>query len=626
MTKPSVVIIGSGAGASVVAWALAEAGHPVMLFEKGRNLWNGLGDKKGLGPSLFGNDEIKASRYFENPDPLLEPRTARSRQQAAQGTTRSYVGDVNGLPTTVGGGTIHWDAKTPRFWKQDFKGRSMYGPYPGANVADWPLTYEDLAPLYDVVEARLGVQGDLAAMPANTLAQSPRSKPFPLPPNPPMYGGKLLAEGARSLGYSAYPFPQAVNSVPFDGRPACNSCGFCSGWGCPIHARGGAAVSFLHHALIAGAQLRSRCFVYRIDMDRNGKRATGVSYVDANGARHHQDADIVVVAASAIESARLALLSNLPDRSGQLGRNLMFHYFTVAGALFTEDVHAWMGPSTTFTIDDFVGPVRNPALAAAGLPYLKGGICEAGGTIGAPPLAEAGIYSSVPNGWGAPLKELMRLAAFRKYVTGMSMVGEDLPQLDNRVDLDPDVKDVYGFPVPRVTYTAHRHEVVASEFFGPKMAAVALASPGAIGGAWIPAATLADLTGGSSSALAGVASTAHVMGTARMGSDPATSVVDPYGRLHAVSNVVFADGAVFTSSGGFNPTLTIMALALRAARAIIGDSASTTPPPGVLAVTGDADQAARAALAAAAVLGAVGTRRWRSAEADGTGSPAPHRQ
>jgi choline dehydrogenase-like flavoprotein len=608
--KASVVVVGSGAGASVAAWALATAGHPVIVLEKGRNLWRGLGDREGLGPSLFSNDEIKAGRFFENPDPLLEPRTGRSQQEAADGTDRSYIGDINGLPTTVGGGTVHWDAKTPRFWKQDFNGRSLYGPYPNANVADWPLTYDDLAPFYDEVEARLGVQGDLAAMPARTLEQSPRSKPFPLPPNPPMYAGTLLAEGARRLGYTAYPFPQAVNSRPFGGRPACNSCGFCSGWGCPIHARGGAAVSFLHDALLAGAELRSRCFVYRVDLDAAGKKAVGVSYIDPNGLHRQVKADIVIVAASAIETARLALLSKLPDRSGQLGRNLMFHYFTVAGALFTEDVHAWMGPSTTFTIDDFVGPELNGVAAAAGLPYLKGGICEAGGTIGAPPLAEAGIYSAVPNGWGLPLKELMRLGAFRKFVTGMSMVGEDLPQLGNCVDLDPSIKDVYGFPVPRVTYTEHLHELIASEYFGPKMMAVALAAPGAIGGTWLPAATLANLTGGSSSALAGAASTAHVMGTARMGSDPATSVVDPFGRVHALDNVFFADGSVFVSSGGFNPTLTIMALALRFARAIAGRTAGTDPAP-VLAVTGDDGSRARAAVAAGAALSALTARHIR---------------
>src|SRR5262249_10074965 len=155
----------------------------------------------------------------------------------AAGTARSFMGDVNTLPTTVGGGTVHWDAKVPRFWRQDFHGRSLYGPIAGANVADWPLSYEELAPFYREVERRMGVQGDVRRMPRATLAQAPRRHQFPLPPNPPMLGGSRLAEGARRLGYEAYPFPMAVHSRPFGGHPRCNSCGFCSGYGCPIVAR-----------------------------------------------------------------------------------------------------------------------------------------------------------------------------------------------------------------------------------------------------------------------------------------------------------------------------------------------------------------------------------------------------
>jgi choline dehydrogenase-like flavoprotein len=570
MAKPSVLIIGSGAGGSVAAWELARAGHPVVILEKGRNLLPGLGTAGGIG-TTFGNDEIKQGRAFENQDELLEPRTGRSQLEALQGTARSFVGDINSLPTTVGGGTVHWDAKTPRFWRQDFKGRSLYGPVPGANVADWPLTYDELAPFYDEVEARLGVQGDLASIPASTLAQAPRSGPFTLSPNPPMYGGSLIAQGARALGYSAYPFPMAVNSQPFDGRPRCNSCGFCSGFGCPTNARGGAAVSFLHHALLAGAQLIPRAFVDRLITSADGKRVTGVSFRDAAGAAQSLSADIVILAASAIETARLMLLSangahpdGLGNRSGQLGANLMFHYFTLGVSVFNEDVHAWRGPSTTFVIDDFVGPDL-PAAAQFGLPYLKGGICEVGGSFLL--LQEAGIYAAFPNTWGTPHKDLMRSGLIRRQIAGLSMVGEDMPQLANRVDLDPDIRDVYGVPVPRVTHTAHAFEIAASTVIGPKLAAICAAAPGALAGFELPVATLAELTG-SGGALAGPASTAHIMGTARMGDDPAISVVNASGRVHEIDNLYVADGSVFASSGGFNPTLTIMALSLRMARAL----------------------------------------------------------
>ena len=572
MRRLSVVIVGSGAGGSVAAWALATAGHRVLILEKGRNLLPGLGTSGPIG-SLFGNDEVKAGRFFENQDVVLEPRTARSQSEADQGVARSFVGDVNTLPTTVGGGTVHWDAKTPRFWRQDFKGLSLYGPVPDANVADWPLAYDDLAPFYDEIEQRLGVQGDVARMPAATLAQAPRSGPFPLPPNPPMYGGMLLAEGARSLGFTAYPFPMAVNSASYDGRPRCNSCGFCSGFGCPINARGGAAVSFLHHALLAGARLRPRAFAYQVNLKRSGTRAASVSYLDANGRHRRAHGDVVILAGSAIETARLLLLSatarfpdGLGNRSGQVGRNLMFHFFTLGVGLFNEDVHAWRGPSTTFTIDDFVGPLP-AAAAAAGLPYLKGGICEVGGSFTL--LQEAQVYSAIPNSWGRAHKDLMRSGLIRRHIAGMSMVGEDMPQLANRVDLDPDLRDVYGFPVPRITHSAHRFEIAASTLIGPQLGAICQAAPGALLGTFVPVGSGTELTG-MGGPFAGPASTAHIMGTARMGDDPDSSVVDAFGRLHELDNVYVGDGSVFVSAGGFNPTLTIMALSLRMARHIAG--------------------------------------------------------
>jgi choline dehydrogenase-like flavoprotein len=569
MSKSSVIIVGSGAGGSVAAWALRKAGHPVLILEKGQNLLPGLGTRGPIG-SLFSNDEVKERRYFENQDPILEPRTSRTQAEARRGVQRSFVGDVNDLPTVVGGGTVHWDAKVPRFWRQDFKGRSLYGSVPGANVADWPLTYEELEPFYDDVEERLGVQGDVHRMPLHTLAQAPRRHQFRMPPNPPMYGGTLLAEGARRRGHHAYPFPMAVHSVPHNGLPACNSCGFCSGFGCPINARGGAAISFLHEALLRGAELRTRCTVHRVDVTRNGRRARGVSYIDADGRRQTERGDIVILAPSAIETARLLLLSagpkhphGLGNRSGQVGRNLMFHYFTLGIGLFSEKVHAWRGPSTTFTIDDFVGPVKGRAARGAGLPYLKGGICEVGG--GVLLLEEAKLYTGLPNGHGTLLKQLLRGLALRDHIAGMQMLGEDLPQHANRVDLDPHVRDFHGLPVPRITYSSHRHELAASAYFGPQLSAICRAAPGINKAAQ---ALVDQLQGQAGNPLSGSHSTAHIMGTARMGNNPDTSVVDPVGRLHELDNIYVADGSAFVSSGGFNPTLTIMALALRMARLV----------------------------------------------------------
>lgn len=559
MGRESVVIVGSGAGGSVAAWALARAGHPVLVLERGRNLFGGLGTTDGTSTLLWG-DEVARVRFFEQQDPLLEPRTFRTQREARERAARSYLGEVNNLPSTVGGGTVHWDAKTPRLWRHDFHGRSLHGPIDGANVADWPLSYDDLAPFYDEVERVLGVQGDVDRVPSATLAQAPRTRPFPLPPNPPMLAGSLLAGGAARLGYSAYPCPMAVHP------DVCNSCGFCGGFGCAIGARG-SAITFLHEAMRAGAQLRSRCFVDRIETSPDGRRAVGVSYLEADGSRQRERADAVVLAASAVETARLLLVSELGNSSGQVGANLMFHHLVSVAALFEAPVHPWRGPTTTHVIDDLIGPFAGEEATAAGLPYLKGGVVEVG--AGLRLLDEAKAYASVGLR-GRALKDALRDVALRDHLASMTMIAEDLPQDDNRVDLDPDVRDFHGLPVPRISYSPHRFEQVAARHFGARMAEIVDATDGA----WLASPAPSDDQPRPGAAAdeqgQGPFATAHILGTARMGDDPRRSVTDAYGRLHDVPNIVVADGSVFASSGGANPTLTIMALSLRAARELCG--------------------------------------------------------
>jgi choline dehydrogenase-like flavoprotein len=560
MAPASVVIVGSGAGGSVAAWALARAGHPVLVLEKGRNLFPGLGTSAGPQPLLWG-DEVARERFFEEQDPLLEPRSFRTRVEAREGVERSFVGAVNNLPSTVGGGTVHWDAKTPRLRRHDFHGHSLYGPVEDANIADWPLGYDELAPCYDELEQVLGVQGDVAQMPAATLEQSPRG-PFPLAPNPPMLSGSLLSEGAAKLGYSAYPIPMAVDPS------ICNSCGFCGRFACTIGARGG-ATTLLHEAMRCGAELRSRCFVDRVVCSRDGSRALGVSYLQADGIRRSEQADVVVLAASAIETARLLLLSEVGNSSGQLGCNLMFHHLVSVAALFEAPVHAWRGPTSTHAIDDLIGPLERSQGEAPELPYIKGGVVEVGAGIllldEAKAFARAGLR-------GKALKDALRNVALRDHLASMTMIGEDLPQLENHVDLDPAVCDFQGTPIPRVAYSPHPFERAAARHCAGRLAAIVEATDGA----WLASPPSADEEPRPGAALEGQGpfGTAHVLGTARMGDDPRRSVTDAYGRLHDVPNVLVADGSVFVSSGGANPTLTIMALALRAAKELAGGPVS----------------------------------------------------
>ena len=563
------IVIGSGPAGAVTAWELARQGWSVTVLERGRNLRPGFGEKpSGELGTLYGSDEIKGARHFGFPDPLLNPNTSRTQADAADGVARTASGNVGQLGAAVGGTSLHYNAKFPRFWKQDFHMLSELGPVNDAQVADWPFSYDDLAPYYDEIEYQVGVQGDIEQMPAATLAQAPRSRQFVMPPGPTGYAARLLAEGARRVGYTAYPYPAAVNSQPFDGRPACVACGLCSGFGCPINARGDALVSFLNPAALTGrVRVIERAFVYRIETRADGRHATAVRYKDTAGRDHSLSASKIVVAGSPVNTARLLLLSastahphGLGNGSDQLGRNMMFHNFTLGAALFERDIHPLRAQSTTLEIDDLVGPFKGAEIRALGLPYLKGGIIQVGS--GAPLLTEANLLAGF-TGYGLIHKQLMKLGPVHRLVAGSQLVGEDLPQADNRVDLDPDVKDLHGLPAARITYSPHLHERVAAVVLGARIEAFSLLAPGAIAAAIIPYPIISTA----------VPATAHLAGTARMGTDPAASVCDSSGRLHEVDNVYVADASTFPTFPGFNPTLTIMANALRIARGVAGGTA-----------------------------------------------------
>jgi gluconate 2-dehydrogenase alpha chain len=607
VAKDRAIVVGSGAGGSTAAMVLAEAGWDVLIVEKGRNYFTNL--TSTTPGTVFSNDELKSSaaRYFEDPDIDLEPRTYRRSAEDAQPFA---VGNVNHLPSTVGGGTVHWDAKTPRFWDIDFKKKSMLGPFDGATITDWPFSYEEIAPFYDQVELLIGVQGDVEQLPdAPTKAHAPRSKQLPMPPGPPQYGSTLLAGGCETVGLHPYPVPMAITSQSYEGRPACNDCGFCSHYGCPIHARVG-ALAPLRRALIAGAELRPETFASKVVFD--GRKASGVVLVGPDGKPKTERADLVVLAGSTIETIRLALLSGFPDPNGQIGRHLMMHWFTAGtGVFLSERIHAYRGRSTSHACDDFADPAfpaAQVAAAAAGLPYIRGGVLELGGSQD--PISEAQTYRfllstamgsfGVPP-FGRPLKELMRASILRDRLCGVEMIGEDLPYPTNTVDLDPKVKDYRGVPVARITYAPGQHELVAQSSYIPLIAAMIEASGADVGFAvpetssdMFPVAA-GDVPGG-----------AHIMGGMRMGDDPATSVTDGIGRVRELDNVVVADGSVFPTSGAHNPTLTIMATALRNAQQWLGLASARGGQ--LLAVTGN-DQANAAAAAAIAGAAAVGLRR-----------------
>src|SRR5271165_26764 len=524
------VVIGSGAGGSFAAMELAQAGWQVVIFEKGANHFSNLSGEGPIG-TVFANDSLATQvRNFPGTDPEVYPRTWRPNQASAV----QYTGSVDELPQLVGGGTVHWDAKVPRFWDIDFQQLSALGPVPGADLADWPFSYAEIAPYYDEVEQLIGVQGDVTALPDIVRRHAPRGQPYPMPPGPQMRSSIAVAAGATAIGLHPYPFPMAANSRSYNDQHVCNNCGFCSSFGCPVVARPSALIP-LRHALRTGrVTLLPETMVAKVELAGSGAagRATGVSWIrmtERGPVTGTEDADIVVMAASAIETVRLALLSSFPDRSGKLGRRLMLHSFIDGTAIFTgERMHAYRGRSTTQCAQDTADPDFPGARAFAranGLPYIRGGTMELGGSQD--PIAEAQscqtllrfVRSSRP--FGTEFKQLMRASILRDRLAGCSLLGNDLPYLDHTVTLDPAVRDVFGLPVARITWSPGKYEQVAQQFYIPLLrrmmtaagAAVALAVPDTINSGGLPTGS-------------------HVMGGMMMGPDPRTSVTDAYRRVH----------------------------------------------------------------------------------------------
>ena len=536
-----VIVIGAGAGGSAVAEVLTRFGQKVLVLEAGPNYFVGLDDPApGMPTSVYSNDELKLDRRFMlRQDPIVEPRTFRPTD--ADGD-RTYTGAVCNIPKTVGGAALHADVKTPRLQPTDFQlGTLLGGSVQNANFADWPVQYAALEPFYGHAERALGVQGQAGVDPN----EGPRSTPYPMPPGVGMYGALKVANVAKQLGYTAFPFPTAVTSQPYDGRPACNDCGFCGDYGCPINAKGSPAVTTLRKALLTGnCQLRPETRAIRLIV--SGASVTGVEVIAPDGSHQTLTAGRYLLACTAIEDVRLLLLSDpggpgVGNSSGLVGRNLMLHYGTTAIGIFEERLHGDRGRSVTHAITDFRGVPNDPNRPL-------GGILELGAGYG--PVGEAITYVENTAPYGARLKALMRQSPFRDRVASLLLQGEDAPQLTNRVDLDPAVVDLDGLPVARLTYKNHPFETSARDFYSPKMLDLLQTA----GAKYAFIAPTDDVPAAS-----------HLIGTLRMGTDPKTSVCDELGQFHDVGNLYAADSSLWPTSSGYNPILTIVTMATRIA-------------------------------------------------------------
>jgi len=671
--RPRAVIVGSGPSGSMVARVLALSGnYDVVVLEKGRNYFTGLGGPVGQVTSVFANDEIAYESDSAAPtdqDPFLEPRSFRTDPSAG---ARSFVGNVDNLPTTVGGGFIHADVKARRFREVDFISNSLHGgtadkpAIPGTTYSDWPQTYGQLEPFYAVAEEVVGIQGPAYRLPSGEIYnpnpyESPRSTPFPLPPGVQQLNSLLAADSATRLGYHPAPFPTAVISRPYRGRSPCVDCAFCLDYGCPSNSKSGGAWE-LNDAMAAGATLVAQANVIRVEWAKGtGGRylATGVTYIDADGTTQTMAADLVILANNPIEATRLSILSGIskaPDDSdlstlvptptepsGLLGRNLMLHLQTAALAIVNQDIHSWRGRTSSQVLDAFAG--SGPSAADFDPTVLMAGLLEIGGNLN--PIQEASEVAQFA--YGAEHNAYMQLGPFRKHITTFTMQGQDMPQLTNYVDLDPEIVDVWGQPVPRITYKNHEYELAAAAYYIPKMIEILEA----IGGPNYPTVkTLAAFSLNTSlpSVIPGsldsdlspvlgqlpfseVPQDKHIMGTHRMALDQGHGPLDPYGRYWAFDNLYYSGGGMYATAPGFNVTLTMMALSYWAAAAIVagvgrqpeysaGDIAADWPRLLDVIVRLDGDTMIAKAIRLDALVCAASTPPTTSTTGKGTGGAA----
>ena len=514
-----VCIIGAGAGGSVLAKELAEAGLKVVVLDAGPR----------FDPARYPTDrpdfEIRAPAVFEAGDPRRDVYTWGSKRWFRYSRAKG-----------VGGSTLVYVGVQPRFHPSDFRTRSL------DDVGeDWPFTYEELEPYYTRVEYVIGNAGDDSLNPF----APPRSKPYPTPPHPFNCASQHLKRAADRLGWHMAHSPVAMPTLPWKGRPNSIGCGACR-LGCKIRAKGSTDVTYIPLAEATGnVEIRPECMAFEITVDKRG-RARSVRYFDPEGRVQEQPARIIAVAGNAIETPRLLLMSTsslfpdgLANSSGVVGKYFMEHLAVFATLVLPERVDAWKGIPAGGMIQDFyeTDPARG---------FARGFTLE----INTGWQWPVSIARRVP-GWGEEHKKRM-LEVFGRTV-GLGSVGEQLPNEHNRVELDPKVKDIYGLPAPRITNEPGENDRAMIRFIIQRMRDLADAA----GATFLQEPRY--VPGGSS----------HYVGTCRLGTDPRTSVVNPWLQTHDVPNLFIVDSSVFVTGAAVNPSLTIMALATRSAAYIV---------------------------------------------------------
>ena len=502
-----VAIVGSGAGGGTLAYELTRRGIKVVLFEAGHR----------ESVDSFVQDPSKSFGMLT----WLDPRTQSGNWSVAR--------DFPPLPVwhckSVGGTTTHWTASSLRLHDWELRPKTTYGKIDGATLSDWPVPYQELKAYYEFAERRLGVAR------RNGNPAMPASNNF-----------KVLYAGAKALGYKrVHTNYLAINTRVRDNRPFCLQQGFCV-QGCKIAAKWSTLYVEIPKAEATGfLDLRKEAQVIRIEHNKAGL-ASAVIYRGADGSEQRQEARVVCIAGNAIETPRLLLLSEsarfpagLANSSDQVGRNYTHHVQGFIWGVFDKPVHMWRGTPQGGLIEDEA--IQDPKRGFVGGYHMELVALDL------PTFPMVGM----PYGWG---RDFTQVIDKYRNISGMLYVGEDMPQANNRITLNAAVKDRWGLPVANVHVDEHPNDRLMRTHVQQRGKA------------------LYEAIGAKQVVLSSAPPATHNMGTCRMGSDRALSVCNQWGQTHEIANLFISDGSQFASSGSANPTLTIVALALRQAERI----------------------------------------------------------
>jgi len=530
------VIIGSGSAGGILAKELSVNGFKVVVLEQGPFRTAEDFTHDDLSVFVFGELGGGSNQVHQQTFRQDESEVAEVTQQAPARYAQ-----------TVGGSSVHYTGNFWRLREVDFNERSLLGPISGTNFADWPISYADLEPSYSRVDWEIGISG--APGPNDSF----RSRPFPLPPFPIKSSGVLMERGANKLGLNAQAEPHAILSKPLNGRPACINCGFCMGFGCEVNAKSSTLAAMIPDAIASGnCEIRAECAVYEIGTNAEG-RADEVFYIDPEGNQRSQKAKAVVLSANGAETPRLLLNSasaqhpdGLANSSGFVGRNLMYNSHANVRSTFAEQLNDYKGVQVSRMVHDFYDsdPERG---------FYGGGGIDARPFMAATPMLFS-LAGARPDGptWGADYKANLE----HDFTRSMFLFcgATSLAQDSNNITIDPTHKDNWGRPSIRVTYRDHDDDMAIAAFLQERAAEIVEAA----GATHVWKQPIEHQSTGP-----------HLLGTCRMGDDPASSVVDKFHRSHDVPNLFMCDGSSMVTSGRGQPTMTIKALAFRASEHII---------------------------------------------------------